>query len=644
MKNKFYYCIIYLFFSFEGFYCYANPQDIDNSSLERLITKGDSLYGIEKYRESAMILEEAYNKAVQLDSQKVIIRYGLKLQHIEQEFLGNSRKARNIINSLYSYCQKKNDTIGIVRSLIVLGDFEKSEYNYFKALMLYNKAFDLLQFTKDKAEKWRLHYSIARLYTDAGDNDLARQSYAKGLKSLPETKLDYYKTLSYINISSTFEKADSLIYYSEKALKTCSSLQEKRLCDLVIGNLAWGYTLKEEYLKALKLIEDDIDVANLKPKYNDTFYSSLMHTLGIIHFNLKHYDKAIFYLEKAIEAFKNENSISLIIRAQEDLAKSYEELGDFKKSTELLKALKPLQVKTEKNLIEKEVAKIKYKALISEQENKILQLEEEKDKVGALAQSSKIINYLLSVFVILILIAFIFYQYRSKIRYYRVQQALSLNRMKSLRSTMNPHFLFNSFSTIQNYILKEEDRKAMSFMSKLSDLIRKVLDSSDDIFICFNDELELIKSYIMIERERFKNKFEVRINIDNNITTVNPVIPSMLIQPYVENAINHGFVSDNMSYILELEFKKHENLIICIIRDNGIGRRRAQIVKQGVTHDKHLSIATDNIKERVKILNKINKYNIDLVTNDLYDLSKQPIGTEIIIKLPLKILQNESRT
>ena len=275
-----------------------------------------------------------------------------------------------------------------------------------------------------------------------------------------------------------------------------------------------------------------------------------------------------------------------------------------------------------------------------ENQKKLSNLREVNLKQGEEISKVKLFSYILAFFLVLILSALLYHEHKNKVRFHQINEELSLNRFKSLRSMMNPHFLFNSFSTLQNYILKKQNSKAVEYMTELSGLIRKVLSSSDSIYTCFNNELDLLKSYVNIEKDRFEESFDAIYKVDERIVNTNPTIPSMIIQPYIENAIIHGFSHANKKGLLELSFKQEQTAIICKIKDNGIGREEAEKLKKKGNNSSHLSIATRNTNERLRILNKIGSHNAGVRINDLFFESGTPKGTEVVITLPINQKRN----
>jgi len=192
---------------------------------------------------------------------------------------------------------------------------------------------------------------------------------------------------------------------------------------------------------------------------------------------------------------------------------------------------------------------------------------------------------------------------------------------------MNPHFIFNALGAIQYFIQTEKTQEADRYLGRFAMLMRKILDSSKSKYISLGEEIELLKLYISLEQMRFEGQFDFKLEIDDLIE-LESYIPPMIIQPFVENAINHGLYNlVNRKGLLELGFKADtKKMITCIIKDNGIGREKAQSFK----NKKHKSRGLQIVKDRVATLNAQGDMHIRLTTNDLHQ-DNESIGTEVII-------------
>jgi ligand-binding sensor domain-containing protein len=218
----------------------------------------------------------------------------------------------------------------------------------------------------------------------------------------------------------------------------------------------------------------------------------------------------------------------------------------------------------------------------------------------------------------------------------RFTQDLAQIEMKALRAQMNPHFIFNSLNSIQKFILKNDTFAASQYLTKFSKLIRLILDHSNQHYIQLSQEIEQLKLYTEIEALRFDQQFDYTFEIDPNLKSELLYIPSMIIQPYIENAIWHGLLHKEDRGALKITFENClENCIRVSIEDNGIGREKAQQLKSKQVLKKK-SYGMEITHNRIEILNKIENENTICQVLDLKDVNGNPLGTRVELTIPLK--------
>jgi LytS/YehU family sensor histidine kinase len=237
--------------------------------------------------------------------------------------------------------------------------------------------------------------------------------------------------------------------------------------------------------------------------------------------------------------------------------------------------------------------------------------------------------------VVLLWIAIVFYLIiRNKKRELKAREDLLLTEQKALRSQMNPHFMFNSMNALQAYILNNDAKKAASFVSLFSRLMRKVFDNSQSNVVILAQELDALESYLSLENTRFPGKFEYQIQVDPNIDVELIKIPPMLLQPLLENAIWHGLSPKQSKGKLWLRFiHKNESVMVIEVEDNGIGREKAMEIS--AKRIGHTSSGMKNISERLELLAKLLGKPTTIEVTDLKDDPDGPAGTLVSITLPL---------
>ena len=207
-------------------------------------------------------------------------------------------------------------------------------------------------------------------------------------------------------------------------------------------------------------------------------------------------------------------------------------------------------------------------------------------------------------------------------------------KISSLRSQMNPHFIFNSLNAIKLYIIENDKENAVYYLNKFSKLIRKILAVTREKEITLAEEIETIKLYIDIENIRFHNEIDTSFSIDNSLNLNTIRIPSLIVQPFIENAIWHGLSSKKGQKKLSLFLKKEEDFVKITIEDNGIGREKSKANNKRKIYKKD-SIGIQLTKDRLSNFSKNLKNNFLITFTDLKDAQNNALGTQVVLKIPL---------
>lgn len=212
---------------------------------------------------------------------------------------------------------------------------------------------------------------------------------------------------------------------------------------------------------------------------------------------------------------------------------------------------------------------------------------------------------------------------------YRILMNLKL---KALRAQMNPHFTFNVMNSIQHFIINKDEELANRYLSKFAKLIRIILNNSEKNTVPVSEELKALELYLELESMRFEERFEYEIVIDKSIDETKVEIPSMLIQPYVENSVKHGILPLGGKGKIRIEIQKQGALLKCIIEDNGIGRLKAGEMNRD--HE-HKSFGTSITQERLAVINELYNSTLSKKVIDLYDENGNASGTRVEIYIPI---------
>ena len=215
-----------------------------------------------------------------------------------------------------------------------------------------------------------------------------------------------------------------------------------------------------------------------------------------------------------------------------------------------------------------------------------------------------------------------------------LEKNLNQSKLKAIKSQMNPHFFYNALNTIQSFILSNEKKQAVSYLSKFSNLTRTILEMTEKETISIAEEVKTLSLYLDIEKARFEEDFNYHIQVDNEIDAENIKIPTMLLQPYVENAVKHGLLHKQGEKAVTIHFQKETEHIKISIDDNGIGRQKSTELN-AIKNKNHNSFATEAMQNRVNLLNQYNQKNISIQYIDKTNLNNQPTGTSVVFEIPI---------
>ena len=217
-----------------------------------------------------------------------------------------------------------------------------------------------------------------------------------------------------------------------------------------------------------------------------------------------------------------------------------------------------------------------------------------------------------------------------------LKQKASELEMQALRAQMNPHFIFNALSSINNFILTNNQLQASEYLIKFSRLIRLILENSTLPLISLDKELEALTLYIELEALRFQHRFEYQIILSDDLDVTSIKLPPLILQPYVENAIKHGLIPKEGPGHLTITISEIKSQLHLTIADDGIGRYQSGLINANANHQ-HRSIGMQVTSERIGFLNKQHADNSNVSIHDLTDAEGKASGTEISIQIPVII-------
>lgn len=482
--------------------------------------------------------------------------------------------------------------------------------------------------------------------------DAANINYQKALKIANENAVTSKVTDISSKVAEVFaskgniNKAKNLFITSlslaEKENLERALEEEEKVADFYSNNRNFDDEITLRKKSLVKTEQQNSSKKSTKEKDSITS-QKINYKIGYAYILKEDYKGAIPFLKKSKEVANNKEDIVIQKDATRKLSEVYATIGDennaLKNYKEYVKLVDELYIKKEQEI---QQAK-RFSKKIAANQNRIASLEKDKELTQSkisldyvdqkLSEESnrrqrQIIYSLIVGFLLMSLL--LYFMYRTN-----KQQKLANNllALKSMRSQMNPHFIFNALNSVNSFIAVNDERNANRYLSEFSVLMRSVLENSDEDFIPLTKEIELLELYVKLEHNRFRDKFDYQIIIDKTIDVAQFEIPPMLLQPYIENAIWHGLRYRTEKGTLEISItKKDTETVSILIIDDGIGRKKSQELKtKNQLRQKSKGMST--IKDRITILNSMYKERISVDVSDVLETGE---GTKVELLLKIK--------
>lgn len=586
------------------------------------------------------------------------------------EAIGAYKKALEIYKNLGN----KRELITI---LINSGNAYSETGRLNDAISNYQQALEESKAIEDEDGISFVYSNLGVVYKLQGNYPLAIESFNKSLDydlKTADTLGIAHKFNDIGEVYSSLKKYDKALAYFKKSLKFLSNLGNNRLIAVINGNIGNVYLLEKEYYKALEYFKISLnasqEINNLKQTavcYNSLGEINLLlgkplearenfvtakdiseqtnnkhvlpiSLLGIAETYLyeKDYIKALFYTQKGKKISEELKLLDIQKKVLGLLSIIYESTGQYKKALNSHKLFKRINDSLfNKENIEK-IAQLeyeyKYKQALDSANIRELKLTK---KVLATSQDldrskQNLLWAIIGILLVSILLGgMVFYQ---KLHNIRVKNQNIITEQKLLRSQMNPHFVFNSLSVLQGMILNKEEKKSVDYLSKFSRLLRITLENSRDKMVLLSQELTAVENYMALQNLE-NDSYQFSIDIDDGIDGSMFKIPPMLIQPFIENAIEHAFVNEKEERKIAIQLKYSGGELLCIITDNGMGINSR---KKDHGKDKK-SLATQITSERLNILSSYFKMKGSVTIADRSKFNKK--GTMVTLVLPYQILE-----
>ncbi|MUP37629.1 tetratricopeptide repeat-containing sensor histidine kinase [Labilibaculum euxinus] len=550
---------------------------------------------------------------------------------------------------------------------------------YDSAFVYYEKSIPQFEAINSKVDIGKVLGNIGLLYRKQGKYDKALEYYLNNLKIYKEANYEEGLGSVFNNLgnlyfeTNEFNKAET---YYQYALRNFKKFKKTKEIANAYCNLGAVSETRKEFATSLgyynKSLHENSKIGNI------LFESKLLFNIGFLLHSQAKLDSAIIYVQRAedirikigdkdgmvsaklelariaidqqkyalaekhlLEADKIAVKNSMLKwRAEilESLTIVYRKTGNYKKA--YLHQNEMIQISDSLNDIQttNRFAELST-AYEIEKNQKELELLQQKSQIQNLELGKK--NAWIIILMIVMILGAVAIVVSLRINRLRADHKIMDLRQKVLLTQMNPHFLFNSLTAIQSFILDKKNVEANNYLSRLASLVRGILENSREEFVSLRTELETLKDYIGLQKLRFENEISYEFEIDKNIDQDQVLVPPMLAQPFVENALVHGMLRNNPNAKIQVKVSLTKNMdsLRFQIKDNGIGIDEAKKNRQDQNHK---SIATSIALDRVKIYNFKSSKKMYFEIIDLNHLDQNSHGTQVCYTIPLLLYCNRS--
>ena len=563
-------------------------------------------------------------------------------------------EANTIALKQYEIAKMQNDPSKMINALQGLGTIQYQEGNYDSAFYFYQQAQQLAIANKNNVEVSNILHGFGTLYREIGDYEVAINDYREvfqtdtreTIQSRTDASNETWTRMEYAELFSLTNQFDSAWHYYN--LFDTAKITDKDLC-IYIVSIGETYLLQGNYIMALQNLLRGLAIHK---KLNDK--NEIKRTLLDIaktYFALGNNSLALQYAKEGLEMSLQTKSRQFIRNGYQILYLVYNRLHKTDSAYFYYQKYITIKDSVVSDQTKGRYAAYKYEQLItSANSEKLIAQQQLKEE----AFQKKILS---AGIIIILILAVIIYRntalkrksekqqlvhaieiqkLESEKRQTALQQQATDLELQALRSQMNPHFIFNCLNSINRFIINNDAAKAADYLTKFAKLIRIVLEQSGKSFVPLEDELKCLQLYMDLESLRFEIPFQYEINCNGtDISSV--MIPTLLIQPFVENAIWHGLQGKNEGAgKIDINMSVKDDTLYCTVCDNGIGRSATIVKEKTETGKKSLGI---NLTEhRLQLIDPFQKEKTGIEIHDLRNDAGNNTGTCVDIKIPVKTI------
>ncbi|MGI9543530.1 MAG: tetratricopeptide repeat protein [Cyclobacteriaceae bacterium] len=564
-------------------------------------------------------------------------------------FAGNYKEAMGHFTNCYEYHLQNGDSLDLARSLFQMGILHDYLGNYDKSLASFLQTSKIYEEQNDTYGVASTKNSIGVIYMQLGKNDLALTSFEEAIKLHETLNKETDMAIGLRNTGTIYvqqQKFDQAIERFTKSKEVHQKVGNKWGVASNLLSLGEVNNLQKKYVEAVVYFKEAIGIYRELSRKKEVIGCS--NKLAQSYLDQRLPDKAIPYLQESVKVSQAIESKPYLQESLLLLSDAYAQKRDYNSAYAFHKQYTKAKdsILTVENSRHINELQTKYETEKKEQAIVILGKEKELQQAETKRQATLKKASLGGLAFVILLAGFVLYTFWQRLKNQKLlatkdaelnkenfQKQVSQLEMKALRAQMNPHFIFNSMNSINSMILVDDTENASRYLTKFSKLVRLILENSENSTVSLKDELEMLETYIQLEAKRFEGKINYQFSIDPEIDQETTKLPSMVLQPFIENAIWHGLRHKQDEGVLKIILKEQGDQLKCVIEDNGIGREKALALKEKKLH-KHKPMGLKLTEERLKLLNKSELKKLINFT-DLKDKTDRALGTRVEVIIPV---------
>jgi len=583
--------------------------------------------------EKARVLSVKMIDEARLQNDKRVTADGLTLLGRTYVRMGLFDDAEQTFSEALKYFQQLKSDSGIAAQYGNLGVVYDFSGDFKKAVKYYHKALRIYETLNDIKNISFIENNLGIVYQELNlfDEAFSFQQRALGHKNQLNDTSGMASTLNNIGVLYESLKSDldsALIYYQQSLLlyqMTGNIVQTATL----LNNIGLVYLIMDSLPKASEYLNKALMLRqNLSDMQGE---ASTLLNLSRLALGLSKPHDAIEKATVSLNLFMSMNSKAKIAEACQILAKSYEIINNYPKALDFFKLHMAYRDTVLNESNQKAIHEMQARYEHDAHQNKIALLAKDNAiKEQQISRNRMLIAGIVITFILLFVLTLFF------IRNFKLKQkqhSLVLEQ-KLFRTQMNPHFVFNALSSIQSFVKNNSSELGSKYITQFARLMRKILENSAKDFVPLSDELEVLNDYLTFQKLRFSDAFTVAFDIDEAIEAELTCVPPMLLQPFIENAIEHG-VRHVPNGEIKIELTQLPRNLKVLISDNGAGINK---MSQQKTHKNHQSMALQITQERLLFLSKSAKSNPSISIVDKSDHIPEATGTVISFEMPVKLI------